>query len=227
MLPVYFIILPLFFAFLSAGLRGLKCVKKGWLPTIYLGVSTIMSLFMFNNLSDGPINQIIVVAPPLGINLYAGNFSVIVILAISLFGMILTSSPKLRSFFSESNAANILVLLHFAGINGLLLSGDLFNIFVFLEIVSLSAYAITAFNDDSKSFEAAIKYIIVGSFVSILLLIGIAAIYYHGGTLNLAQISNLFLEFSPKVKIVIIVTIIIALLIEAEIFPFNTWVPDV
>ncbi len=227
MSPVLFIVIPLFTAFLAPGFKKLKPVREGWLPTLFLLATAAMAAYLLPRVMNNPINQIIVIAPPLGINLYAGAFAVTTIFITSLFGILIISSPRMRLYFSDTIAANVLILLHFAGLNGLLLSGDLFNIYVFLEIASLSAYAITAFNDDAKSFEAALKYLLAGSFISILLLVGIGAVYFHTGTLNLARLSELAGSLSLRTRTFIAVALVGALLIEGEFFPLNTWVPDV
>lgn len=227
MYPILFIAIPLLVGFLAAGLRGIKIFKNGWLPTTILMVIALLAAWMLPVVYSSPINQVIVIAAPLGINLFAGTLAVSLILISSLFGIVIVSSPKMRSYFSDGSSATVLVLLHFAGINGLLLSGDLFNIFVFLEIVSLSAYAITTLHDDEKSFEASLKYILAGSLASIFLLVGIAVVYYHTGTLNLAQLSLVAGAIPMTGKVIIIITLLGAFLIEAEMFPVNTWVPDV
>ncbi|QEN03904.1 hypothetical protein EW093_04055 [Thiospirochaeta perfilievii] len=227
MYPILFIVIPLLAGFLASGLRGIKIFRMGWLPTTILLLTGILSGIMLPLVIDNPINQIIVIAPPLGINLFAGTLPISIILITSIFGVVILSSPKMRHYFSDGSSSTVLVLLHIAGINGLLLSGDLFNIFVFLEIVSLSAYAITTLHNDSKAFEATLKYILAGSFASIFLLVGISVVYYHTGTLNLAQLSIVSPSIPFTAKAIITVTLLGAFLLEAEMFPLNTWVPDV
>ncbi|OQY40323.1 MAG: hypothetical protein B6229_02075 [Spirochaetaceae bacterium 4572_7] len=227
MYPILFIVIPLLVAFLVAPLRGIKIFKNGWLPSTLLLLVSGYALWLLPKVFNNPINQTIVISAPLGINLFAGVLAISLILIVSVFGVVITSSPKMRGYFSDGGAPTVLVLLHFAGIYGLLLSGDLFNIFVFLEIASLSAYAITTFSDDAKSFEAAIKYILSGSLASIFLLVGIAIIYFHTGTLNLAELSLVSGSIPPGTMAIIIIALLGAFFIEAELFPVNTWVPDV
>ena len=225
--PVLFIALPLLTAFLVAPLLKISIFKKGWLPTILLGGISLYAGYMLPMVLQAPISELVVIKAPLGINLYAGPFAILMIMATSIFAMVLTSSPKLRSQFSDNAAANVLALLHFAGIYGLFLSGDLFNIFVFLEIASLSAIALTTLSDSTKSIEAAIKYLLAGAIASIFLLVGIALTYFHTGTLNLAEIAVLAPTIPLAAKGIILTTLLISFSIEAELFPFNFWVPDV
>ena len=225
--PVMFIAIPLLVAFLATLLRKIPLFKSGWLPVAVLFASTLYAALMLPQVVANPINETIVIAAPLGINLYAGPLAISLILFTSLFGMVILSSSKMRELLSDGDAPSVITILHFAGLNGLFLSGDLFNIFVFLEIASLSAYAITALSDSTKSLEASIKYILAGSIASIALLVGIALVYFHTGTLNLAELSTLSSSIPASVKSLMVISLLIALLIEAEIFPFNTWVPDV
>jgi len=223
--PVLFTAIPLLAAFMAVPL--MRIFKKGMLPTAMLILSASFAAAMLPSVLETPISELIVIAAPLGINFYAGPASILLILVVSLFGILLTSSKELRVHFDKNSAANVLTLLHFAGVFGILLSGDLFNIFVFLEITAISAYALTALSDTTASIEASIKYLLAGSIASIFLLIGIAFIYYHTGTLNLAQLSELAPAIPVAAKAVIIGTILLALAVEAELFPLNLWVPDV
>ena len=225
--PVLFIALPLLVAFLVAPLRKIALFKKGWLPTALLALTASYAAYLLPTVLQAPISEMIVIKAPLGINLYAGPFAILMILVTSVFGMVLTSSPKLRGYFSEGNAPTVLALLHFAGINGLFLSGDLFNIFVFLEITSLSAIALTTLSDSTKSIEAALKYLLAGAIASIFLLVGIALVYFHTGTLNLAELSVVASTIPLSARAIILVALLISFSIEAELFPFNFWVPDV
>ncbi len=223
--PVLFIAVPLLAAFLAGPLS--QIARKGWLPSIILVIAAIAAGSMLPSVLVQPINETVVIAAPLGINLYAGPAAILLILVTSIFGILLTGSKELRDHFEKSTPSTVLALLHFAGIFGIFLSGDLFNIFVFLEIAALSAYAMTAFSDTTASLEGAIKYLLAGSIASIFLLIGIAVIYLHTGTLNLAELSSTMPMVPAAAKAVIISAILLALAIETELFPLNLWVPDV
>jgi proton-translocating NADH-quinone oxidoreductase chain N len=224
---VLFIVAPLLAAFLAGALHKIPFLRKGWLPTLMLGACGGYAAFLLPATLQAPINETIVVAAPLGVNLYGGPLAILLILVISVFGIVLTSSPKLRRYYSEGVIPNVLTLLHFAGLFGLLLSGDLFNIFVFLEIVALSGYALTTLSDSTASLEGALKYLLAGAVASIFFLVGTALVYYHTGTLNLAQLSLLAPAIPVAAKGVIVISLLVALAIEAELFPLNLWVPDV
>lgn len=225
--PVLLIAIPLLIAFVAGLLYKIPLFRKGWLPTFVLGLVSAFAFAILINSNGEAINELIVIKAPLGINIYGGPFALLFIGVTSLLTITLTASPKMRRYFSDSIQSNVLFILHLAGINGLFLSGDIFNLFVFLEIASLSAYALTVISDSAKSFEAGIKYILVGSISSILLLVGIALIYKYTGTLNLAELSQVAPLMSAAVYSAVLAFILIPLLIEAEVFPFNLWSPDI
>ncbi len=77
-----------------------------------------------------------------------------------------------------------------AGMSGICLTGDLFNTFVFLEVASISSYALVAIQSTRDSFEASLKYTLVGAISSLFFLFGIALLYSATGSLNIGYISK-------------------------------------
>jgi len=116
-------------------------------------------------------------------------FALIVVVAVFVSGV--------YSFFYMSHDDSLvnyytLFLMLSGSVLGLVLSGDLFNMFVMIEIMTFTAVALTAFrNHYEGALEGAFKYLVVGSLGSTSVLIGIALIYSQLHTLNLAQIAAL------------------------------------
>ncbi len=132
----------------------------------------------------------------------------------------------------------ILLLLMIGGMCGICLTGDCFNFYVFLEVASISAYALVAITGKPESLEAALKYMLVGAFSSILILFGIGLLFSATGTLNMAyaarQISKILScgADSPLSPFRYIVFASLALLImgfgiKSAIFPAHAWLADV
>lgn len=128
-----------------------------------------------------------------------------------------------------------LLLFSTAGMSLMAHSGDLILLFIALELMSLAAYILSAFQRDNKSAEAALKYFILGSFASAFLLYGIALIYGATGTTHLSGIAeaapNLF-GASESGGTVWLVRLSVALLLVGLSFkiaavPFHLWMPDV
>ena len=120
-----------------------------------------------------------------------------------------------------------LLMLMIAGMNGVVLTGDLFNMYVFLEIAAIASYALVAFGTEHEELEASFKYLVLGSVASSFILFGIALMYSATGTLNLADISSIISEKGLNS----VMTFATALFIggfglKAAIVPFHAWLPD-
>ncbi len=113
------------------------------------------------------------------------------------------------------------------GLHGSLYTGDIFTFFVFMELMVTSSVVIVAISDNMLGLEAAIKYIFISGIGSLLLLIGITALYTTFGTLNLAQIAQaLSTGERPLLALPALVMIMCAFLVKSAVFPFHFWQPD-
>ena len=162
---------------------------------------------------------------PFCISLFASPLSAALVLLVSLVGFcaVVFSFSYIEE---EKNRYYALLLLLLAGSSGVVLAADIFNMFVFFEILCISSYALVAYQRKADSFEAAFKYLVQGSVGSSFILIAIAIIYGLFGTLNLAHIARHIsfpLTFSLKVALALLVA---GFGVEAAIFPFNFWLPD-
>ena len=114
-----------------------------------------------------------------------------------------------------------------AGMNGVVLSGDLFNIFVFLEISVISSYALVAFGVEKNELEASFKYQVLGGLASFLILFGIGFIYWKTKTLNIADIKEVFSSGYDKTYYLFVQILILSGFgLKAAIIPFHAWLPD-
>ena len=113
------------------------------------------------------------------------------------------------------------------GLNGSLLTGDLFTFFVFLELMVLSSVAMVAISDNEYGLEAAIKYLFISGMGTLFLLAGLAAMYTTFGTLNLAHMALLLSEGDrPLLARSAAVMLMSAFLLKSAVFPFHFWQPD-
>ncbi len=114
-----------------------------------------------------------------------------------------------------------------AGMNGVVMSGDLFNIFVFLEISVIASYALVAFGVEKNELEASFKYQVLGGMASILILFGIGLIYWKTKTLNIADIREVFKAGFDKTYYIFVQLLILSGFgLKAAIMPFHAWLPD-
>ncbi|GIX22165.1 MAG: cation:proton antiporter [Gammaproteobacteria bacterium] len=128
--------------------------------------------------------------------------------------------PRRALFFSA-------YLLCLAGLSGMVLTGDLFNLFVFLEISSLSTYVLVAAGRDRRALPASFRYLIMGTVGATFVLIGIGLLYAGTGTLNMADLAARLPEaFDRRAVHTGIVFLIVGIAIKAALFPLHHWLPD-
>ncbi|HET9073544.1 MAG TPA: proton-conducting transporter membrane subunit [Solirubrobacteraceae bacterium] len=123
---------------------------------------------------------------------------------------------------------HVLMLTFMAGMVGFCLSGDLFNMFVFFELMSVSAIALIGYKiSEQAALEGALNFAVINMIGSFLFLTGIALIYAHTGALNLAQIGAALAHGGDhRVVVAAFVLIACALLIKAGMVPFHFWLAD-
>jgi multicomponent Na+:H+ antiporter subunit D len=120
-----------------------------------------------------------------------------------------------------------LFLMMETGLNGAFMTGDLFSMFVFIELMVLASVSLVAISDDRLGLEAAIKYIFISGMGTLFLLLGIAAMYASFGTLNLAQMAmELNGSEPPLLASSAGIMLAGAFLLKSAVFPFHFWQPD-
>ena len=223
------IALPLISAFFVPLLKGAgKNAIKYFLIAVTALQTGIAALVFQQVYTTG--QPIIVMAggwkPPVGINLYFGHFAALFVLIVAAVSFLMAVFSLEAIKVEPIDKYAMLFLLLMLGATGMIATGDIFNLFVFMEITAISAYALTAYNKTGEAAEASMKYIVLGGIGSSFFLIGVALIYGSLGTLNMAQIAQLAATMDPTVAQVGLALIIFGLAVEAEIFPLNAWAPD-
>lgn len=167
--------------------------------------------------------------PPVGIEFYydlLASFVSLVINSISLIVLVYARrSVNSELLFKRVPYYSVIMLL-LCGLNGIIMTGDLFNLFVFIEISSLAGYGIIAVGDKKSPF-AAFRYLIMGTIGGSFYLLGIGYLYTKTGTLNMIEMSQLIplIEESPTL-IIALALIISGIGIKTAIFPMHGWLPD-
>lgn len=155
--------------------------------------------------------------------------------ALSLFlGLIISITCFLSSLYSVKYMEKdtgldkyyVLFLLLTASMIGFVFTGDLFNMYVMLEIMTFAAIALTAFRNGYKGIEAGFKYIVIGSLGSSLILLGTCLLYAQVHTLNLAQISAILHGNYNGLVIFSLALMLTGYAVKAFLVPCHTWPPD-
>lgn len=186
----------------------------------------VVSLLIPESLAGPVVVNIGGFPPPFCINLVAGPVGVLFAALIALAGFLVAVYALVYIKEGPKEKYHILYLLLLTGATGVVLTGDIFNLFVFFEILCISSYALVAYLGDRAGIESAVKYLIQGAVGSSLLLIGIGLLYGLFGTLNMADIARQIQSFDSISVFVPMALMITGLGVEAAVFPLNAWLPD-
>jgi multicomponent Na+:H+ antiporter subunit D len=164
---------------------------------------------------------------PLGINLVLDGVSSFMLVTITLISFLVTLySIQYMDKYTAKARFYSLFLLMVAGMNGVALTGDLFNLYVFLEIASIASYALVAFGGQHEELEASFKYLVLGSVGSTLILFAIAITYAMTGSLNMAQVSTVIAGNFKPIHLFAIALFLSGFGLKAALVPFHAWLPD-
>ena len=133
-----------------------------------------------------------------------------------------------RFFEAVGPTFHALILVFLGALIGFALTGDLFNMFVFFELMSVSAYALTAYRiERAASLQGALTFAVTNSVGAVMILFGIALLYGRTGALNLAQVGEA-LASRPSDGLVVTAFALITggFLVKAAIVPFHFWLAD-
>ena len=224
--PVLMLAIPLGVAFSIPILGRLSAALVKGLTLLVLAGGTVMATWLLTGLGDAPLMIIMGGwAPPFGIHLHFDHLSL-------LFALVTSFLSLGAAWFQMAQGADkppafyMVLLLWYVGVLGILFTGDLFNLFVFIEIAGISSYALVASGNGRVGVRGAAKLLVLGTVASVLYLVGVALIYRSLGTLNIAAIASEFHSIKPAVAAFAGLCLLAPLLFEAKIFPFNAWVPD-
>lgn len=169
--------------------------------------------------------------PPYGIELTVDSLSSFLSLVVAIIGFlaVVFSKRYIEHEISPKKqpAYYSLLQLIIGGMQGALMTGDLFNLFVMTEIFSISGYALVAIAQKKGSLLASFRYLLLASIGTTFILFSTGFIYMLTGSLNMEDISNLLpLIDNPWVMYSGLVLLIIGFAIKSALFPLHTWLPD-
>jgi multicomponent Na+:H+ antiporter subunit D len=230
-LPAVLFLLPLGLA-ICLPLIGFK--HREWCRPLVLTILTAMALVSVANLlgilQTGTIRYTFGGwAAPVGIEWVADGFAGVMSVALSLVALvcvIFLSSTLFPYLGSRIVPFYTLVLLLIASLIGMVFAGDLFNLFVFLEVSALCAYALVGLAG-GKALVAGFRYLILGTFGASLYLLGVGYLYAETGTLNMADLAQRVPPLVTSKAIAVgVLFMFIGLGIKMALVPLHGWLPD-
>lgn len=166
-------------------------------------------------------------AAPLGIRLFVDPLAVLMLWMVAIVGGLAAvhawfdfrpGSPAGQQFWP-------LWLLLTAAMNALFLSADLFNLYVCLELITLTAIPLIALAGSKTAVRAALRYLLLALLASLLYLLGVALLYNATGTLDLYQMADALAAAPPVVVMAALALTTLGLLIKGAVFPLHVWLP--
>ena len=170
-------------------------------------------------------------APPLGIEYRVDAVNALVVVLITLIGAAVAIYAKEsveREINEEARAwYYALYLLCYTGLIGMTVTGDAFNVFVFMEIASLSSYVLIALGRNRRALYAAYQYLIMGTIGATFFVLGVGFLYLVTGTLNLADLAARLPDVSAKGPVYVgFAFITVGLCLKLALFPLHLWLPN-
>jgi len=209
-----------------------KKIQEAWM--VIVSASALAAVYMLYQTVKATANEILVIgmwgqAPPVGgcfeidmLSLFmAGSIAVLGLLVAVYSVSYMEKESRLTEFYT-------LVTFMMAGMTGVVMSGDLFTLFIFWELMGLSSYVLVAFLKRTWGpIEAGFKYLIMSATAGAFLLLSMAILYGFTGTLNFALLSASLrgIEYTPWL-VILFATLILGFGVKAAIVPLHTWLPD-
>lgn len=199
----------------------------GWLGLLAAALILLATLGLVQTLiSDGPLRVAVGGwGAPLGIDLAADGLSAVLLLMTALVGF--GVSVYAAAYFAEHPEQQHwfwpLWLLLWTALNGLYLSADLFNLYVMLEVLGLSAAALTALSGSATALNAAMRYLLVSLLGSAAYLLGVALLYHGYGTVDIALLGERI--EADAIASTALLVMAAGLLLKTALLPFHFWLP--
>ncbi len=230
-LPALQVIIPLLSAPLCLILRS---PGRVWL---FAMVVTLINLFISTGLLQQVMQQGIISyemggwAPPWGIEYRIDAVNAFVSLIVSVIGVAVMfyagKSVKHELPEHKQTLFYVAYLLCLAGLLGIVITGDVFNLFVFLEISSLSTYILVSLGSDRRALTAAFQYLIMGTIGATFILIGIGLMYVMTGTLNMLDLAQrLPAVMHTRTIHSAFAFLTVGICLKLALFPLHLWLPN-
>ena len=228
MILPFLIIIPLLAAFLISLISG---EKDNWAIVLsILAVISLLALAIFSFFTTGNKTFVYEMSGwkiPLTICLVQDALSSFMLVIVNLIALtsLMFSVTYIRQHDSPWKYYALFMLL-ITGMNGVIATGDIFNLYVFMEIALFAAYALVAFGGKAEEYEASFKYAVMGSISSTLILLGVGILYASTSTLTMANIAAELQTKNPMVMYWVAAIFMAGFGLKSAIMPFHAWLPD-
>ena len=230
-LPILQVIIPLMAAPICAALPWARLTWALALA-VSLAVLAIAVTLLFQVQAAGPISyELGDWAAPWGIEYRVDTLSATMLVIVAGIGsavMLFAAPGTGREIAPERTFLfHAMYLLNLTGMLGIAITGDVFNLFVFLEISSLSSYVLVSLGRDRRALTAAFQYLVMGTVGATFYVIGIGMLYMMTGTLNIADLAARLPEVAEtRTVLAALAFIIVGIGLKLAMFPLHFWLPN-
>lgn len=230
-LPAIIVITPLILSIVNSFMGRRYANFAFSLTLVAMSVCLICSVIILKTIgSDGVIQYHFGGwPPPIGIEYRVDHLNAFMLILISFIGFVTAIHGKKsveKELPDKISLFWCLFLLFITGLIGITITGDLFNLFVFLEVTSLTGYSLVAVGN-KKATVAGFRYLILGTIGASFYLLGVGYLYIATGTLNMEDLAQILPKlYHSKTILLGFSFILIGLSIKTGIFPMHVWLPD-
>ncbi|RLC23078.1 MAG: monovalent cation/H+ antiporter subunit D family protein, partial [Deltaproteobacteria bacterium] len=230
--PVLLVTVPLLSAFLISAAGWLR--KKLCFPIAVASLVATLSFsvgLLLEVVSNGPVRyRLGNWPPPWGIAYFVDHLNALVLTVVATVALLnLISGKKAvdRDFSGKEGPFYTLYILFVTGLMGITVTGDAFNLYVLLEIASLTGYGLIAMGDPDRSPLASLNYLYMGTIGACFYLLGIGYLYILTGSLNMADIARLLPPlFHTRTLLAAFIICMVGVWLKMAFFPLHVWLPN-
>jgi len=217
-----------FFITIAGWINRRACIP---LAVLALGTSLVAAVRLVMQVAaNGPVTyKMAGWAPPMGIAYVVDALNgivLVVVAAVALINLVGTSQIVARNYGDRLGPFYALYVLFVTGLMGIVITGDAFNLFVLLEITSLTGYALIGMGRGHAPL-ASLNYIFMGTIGASFYLLGVGYLYLITGSLNMADIAAILPDlYQSKVVLAAFVICMTGLFMKMALFPLHGWLPN-
>jgi multicomponent Na+:H+ antiporter subunit D len=221
-----FTAIPLGMAFFNLLVTKLSRKASDFLAFIATGALAVMAIRMLSE--PAFVYKVGGWMPPWGILLISDGLSAMMLVVVNVIAFLaIIFSIRYMTTYTAKPKYYSLFLLMVGGMNGVIITGDMFNLYVFLEIASIASYALVGFGCEKDELEASFKYLILGGIASTAVLFGIAFLYSMTGTLNMPDLAQQLGNVGVNRAVAFVIALfVMGFGLKASMVPFHAWLPD-
>lgn len=229
-LPSLLFLVPFVSALLAAALGLLVQGAARWVAQAGILATAVLAVQGLTRvLADGGLRtELGGWPPPIGIELLLDPLSAFIAVVVAVVGMVIVvggHGQVHQELPRQCTVYYATLMLLFSGLMGIVVTGDLFNLFVQIELASLSAYALVGAGGRGAP-RAGLNYLIIGSFGASIYLTGTGFLYAATGSLNMADVASRLGGAEPKLVLVGGLLIVAGLGVKMALFPLHLWMPN-